>query len=190
MARQRAELTNALHIFWLKKYGYLDRNLTYKTGGIKWGDGSSMGFTVKKYSTDMPEEKSIINLYYMHTDGRTGIKESINYNIELAITLCNYGGKRYWFICPQCSRRAGVIYIVGKWFSCRHCGNIAYQAQFEGGKFRVGSICEQDVEKAEKEVKAEYYKGKPTKRYKRYLRMREKMDVSWIRGAKKLGIKF
>ena len=101
-----------------------------------------------------------------------------------------------WFICPlykngqYCGRRVGVLYNIGKWFGCRHCGEIAYQAQFEGGKFRMSSVCEPDVERAYNEIKREYYNGQPTRRYKRYLRLREKMDKSWRRAIIKFGMKF
>jgi hypothetical protein len=76
-----------------------------------------------------------------------------------------------------------VIYSVDKWFGCRYCANIAYQAQFEGGRFRIGSVTEPDVEKAYNEIKRFYYAGKPTRKYKRYLRLRDKMDNSWARAA-------
>ena len=199
MARNQAEQCNALSVFFLKKYGYFDKNLSYKSGTITWTYGlskSSVGITMGRDNWNTPDERTYINLRYTHTSNWDGEKSDMNFDIGLTSTPCNYGGKRYWFICPlskngrYCGRRVGVIYGIGKWFGCRHCGNIAYQAQFEGGNFRMGSVCEPDVEKAYNEVKTQYYKGKPTRRYKRYLRLRNKMDNSWMRAGIKFGMKF
>jgi len=88
-----------------------------------------------------------------------------------------------------CGKRVGVIYGVDKWFGCRYCADIAYQAQFEGGSFRVGSVTEPDVEKAYEEIKLEYYNGKPTRKYMRYLRLTDKMNNSWARVAMKFGMR-
>lgn len=50
------------------------------------------------------------------------------YDIILTPTKCNYGGYRYWFICPKCSRRVGVLYHAGV-LVCRHCINAPYKTQ-------------------------------------------------------------
>ena len=54
--------------------------------------------------------------------------KSYNYNVELLKTKCNYGGYRYWFACPKCSRRVGVLYCAGL-YVCRHCIGANYQTQ-------------------------------------------------------------
>ncbi len=198
MAKQQAEGSNRLSVFFLKKHGYFDKDLSWKSGTITWTYGysenkSSIGITMRRDNWNTLDERTFIKLNYTHTDHWSGEKADMNFDIELTDTPCRYGGKRYWFICPlskngqYCGKRVGVIYGIGKWFGCRHCGNIAYQSQFEGGSFRVGSVCEPDVEKAYNEVKTQYYKGKPTRRYKRYLRLRNKMDNSWLRMTARFG---
>jgi hypothetical protein len=115
MAKQEAEWSNRLSIFWLKKHGYLDGGWRY--GGIKWtyglsGNESSIGFTI---TTKAQDEEDHIRLQYTHTDKWSGKKESLDYKVNLTTTPCNYGGVRYWFICPlskngqYCGRRVGVI---------------------------------------------------------------------------------
>lgn len=199
MAKNQAGWSNALSIFFLKKYGYLDKSVSYKSGTITWSYGlsenkSRISISVIKDNLGTPQERVYANLRYTHTSNWDGEKSDMNFNVELATTPCNLGGgRRYWFICPltkngqYCGRRIGVIYAVGKWFGCRYCGNIAYNSQFEGGRYRVGSVCERDVEKAYDEIKRFYYNGKPTRRYKRYLRLREKMDNSWAKMAMRFG---
>ncbi len=193
MTRNIAEQTNTLRIFWLKKHGYLPRGGEYVHGSIKWiyglgGHENSIGFFVATKGND-----NHIRLYYTQTNGMSGEKEDFSYKVRLVTTPCNFGGTRYWFICPianngkPCGRRVGVLFQVGKYFGCRYCGEIAYDAQFQGGRLRPGSVTEPDVERALAEVKYKYYNGLPTRKYKRYLRLREKMDDSWRRMIARFG---
>ncbi|MCR4334451.1 MAG: hypothetical protein NUV47_01850 [Patescibacteria group bacterium] len=190
MSKPIAEQSNSLSIFWLKKYGYLDKDCSYKCGGITWTYGysknkNSISFSVIKDGCDTSEERAYINLRYTNTNKYSGGKDDIDYKIELTTTPCRYGGKRYWFICPlykneiYCGRRVGVIFSIGKWFGCRHCGNIAYSKQMVGGKYRWNGISILDLEKAEKEIKRYYYKGKPTRKYKRLMRLNEKFEQNY-----------
>src|SRR3989338_483803 len=111
MAKNQAEWSNSLRIFWLKKHGYLEGGLRY--GGIKWtygmsGNESSIGFTI---TTNVEGAGDNIRLQYTHTSRWDGEKNSMDNRIELTTTPCNLGGKRYWFICPlskngkYCGRR-------------------------------------------------------------------------------------
>jgi len=194
MARQQAEGSNRLSVFWLKKHGYLSQNGGWRYGSIKWtygsGSESSIGFSV---FTKVPDEADHIQLQYTHTNNQTGEKENMDYRVLLASTPCRYGGIRYWFICPltkngrYCGRRVGVIYSIGKWFGCRYCGNIAYQSQFEGGRHK-GFISIPDIERAEKEVKRYYYRGVPTRKYRKVERLNDKFNYSLIRAAGRLDL--
>lgn len=56
--------------------------------------------------------------------------KSYNYSVRLSKTTCNYGGHRYWFNCPSCSRRTSVLYCVGT-YVCRHCTRANYGSQLE-----------------------------------------------------------
>ena len=187
MAKQTAEGSNRLSIFWLKKNDFFPIGGGWRYGGIKWtyemsGNESSISFTI----TTNGSESDNIKLQYTHTNRQTDEKEDMDFRVELATTPCNYGGKRYWFICPlskngrYCGRRVGVLFSIGKWFGCRHCGEIAYAAQMESGKFRWNGISIKDIERAEKEVKRCYYNGKPTRKYKRLIRLNEKFESSFI----------
>ena len=54
--------------------------------------------------------------------------KAYSYEIALARTPCHYGGHRYWFICPHCSKRVGVLYCAGL-YVCRHCIGANYASQ-------------------------------------------------------------
>lgn len=201
MAKVIAEQSNSLSIFWLKKHGYLNRECSYQSGGIKWTYGlsdneSSIGFSVEKEGWGTPQETACIRLKYAHTSRMTNEKENMDYKIELTTTSCNYGGKRYWFICPltkngrYCGRRVGALFSIGKWFGCRHCGEIAYAKQMEGGKFRWNGVSIPDIERAEKEIKRYYYKGKPTRKYRRLIRLNNKFGDGLLMMNARLGNRF
>jgi len=198
MTKSIAEQSNSLSIFWLKKHGYLNKECSYQSGGISWSYGysdnkSSISFSIIKDSWGTTEEKAFINLRYTHTNHYTNVKEDMDYKIELSTTPCRYGGKRYWFTCPlskngrYCGKRVGVLFSIGKWFGCRHCGEIAYQKQMEGGKYRWNGVSIPDIERAEKEVKRCYYKGKPTRKYRRVMRLNDRFEEGLIGMMGKLG---
>ncbi len=191
MTKSIAEQSNSLSIFWLKKRGYLNKECSYQSGGINWSYGSSknkssIGFSVVKDNWGTPEEKAYVNLKYTHTDHYTNEKNDMDYKIQLTTTPCRYGGKRYWFICPltkagkYCGRRVGVMFCIGRWFGCRHCGEIAYAKQMVGGKYRWNGVSIPDIERAEKEVKRYYYKGKPTRKYRKVMRLNDKFEEGLI----------
>lgn len=60
---------------------------------------------------------------------RSGVEEQ---EITLARIPCGFGGHRYFFRCPQCESRAGVLYFSRGWFLCRICSNVVYDVKNEG----------------------------------------------------------
>lgn len=53
-----------------------------------------------------------------------------SYSIRLDKTPCNYGGYRYWFRCPSCSKRVSVLYCAGT-YVCRGCIGACYASQLQ-----------------------------------------------------------
>lgn len=195
-SKGKREAGNRLSVFWLKKHGYLNRECSHNSGGIKWtsgyGNESSIGFSVVKDDWGKPEERAYINLQYTHINRDSSDKESMDYRVELVTTPCRYGGRRYWFICPlsksgrYCGRRVGMLFSIGKWFGCRHCGDLTYSSRNQSGGYK-GFVSIPDIERAEKEVKRCYYRGKPTRRYRRVIRLNEKFENGYIRMLTRLG---
>lgn len=52
------------------------------------------------------------------------------YAIQIATTPCHYGGYRYWWQCPNCNKRVGVLYRAGLYI-CRHCMGFNYKSQHQ-----------------------------------------------------------
>ena len=63
----------------------------------------------------------------------------LNSRIILTYTRPNYGGVRWWFLCPilknglACNRRTGRLYLPRreKYFGCRQCHNLTYASSQE-----------------------------------------------------------
>ena len=108
------------------------REGNHKSGTWIWLDSltgkqvSSIGYEVDTTNAYL----RWVRLFYNIT--RTG--EAIDYKIRLATTHPNFGGLRWWFICPlvangkACNRRVGKIYIPpsGRYYGCRHCYDLTY----------------------------------------------------------------
>lgn len=72
-----------------------------------------------------------VTLSYRHRDYDEDWKDE-EYPVFLDSTHCNYGGERFWFLCPArgCLRRVAVLYS-GSVFACRHCYQLVYDSQRE-----------------------------------------------------------
>ena len=140
--RWTTEDSRAISIKFLKNHGHLNQEPMISSGSIQWSSRGlskgSVGFTVDTYTPDDPH----IHFCYNQTDKNTGVEESLDYKVQLTWTPCNYGGKRWWFICPlsrngvHCQKRVGVLYLAyGAYFGCRHCYNLTYTSCQESHKF-------------------------------------------------------
>jgi len=106
---------------------------------IQWRNnfGEITGSIGINVSTDEEKlEDNYVRLYYTQTDSSTKEKTKLDYKIELVTTPCNFGNKKYWFICPLVidkkpfQRRVAKLYLPpGKQhFGCRHCYNLTYES--------------------------------------------------------------
>ena len=63
------------------------------------------------------------------------------YNLSLKKSKTGFGGTRYWFSCPICNKRSGVIYrhSVSQILGCRRCLKLDYR------KHRYKGMIEEDT---------------------------------------------
>ena len=75
-----------------------------------------------------------LRLRYTSTNRTTKEETNLDYNVYVESTPCNYGGQRWWFLCPACHRRCRVLYLApgSVYFACRICHNLTYTSQQEG----------------------------------------------------------
>ena len=112
-------------------------------GSWSWSyDGESNGedrpFATIGYEADLTDEGDAWLRLHYRADG-----ESLDYRIRLVTTTPNYGGRRWWFICPVCRndggppRRVAKLYLPPgeRYFGSREAYALTYESCQEGGKY-------------------------------------------------------
>ncbi len=176
MSKTVVEDTKTISMQFLKKHNYLQRGsrggqITWTRSGM-WGEHkSSVGIHVVIMNI------MYLRIYYTQTDNHTQEKKDFDYKVQIVTTPCNYGGVRYWFVCPLgnkntgelCNRRIGTLYKDGDWFGCRHCWNLTYEARNKNRRNKYHVLFsvldyEDKIIKLQSQIKRKTYKGKPTKK--------------------------
>lgn len=188
-ARDTVESQRTLSIKWLKDNGYLKKD-SYKYGGIIW---SINGEKTGKINFSVCLDKRGDSISFNYKTRERGEKEwkDMNYEFNLLKTSCYFGGYRYWFecgLCKQniyCGRRVGILYQIGNYFGCRHCANLSYDSCNTSKKIRgyPFSVLTKSLKAEElyQNIKREFYNGKPTRKYKRYLKLRSFNEEELLR---------
>ena len=59
-----------------------------------------------------------------------GVKVA-NLSVELTPSKTAFGGKRYWFKCPKCSKRVGTLFVhpLTRAIGCRKCLGLGYRSR-------------------------------------------------------------
>ncbi len=179
--RIKADYLHKIEIFWLKKNKLL--KYFYKRTNITWGD-SSIGIEINRTGLETPEGNFVRLIYSIKS-------QKYDYNVQLTTSNCNYGRFRYWFSCPSCSRRVGVLYFREKYFYCRHCNYLTYESKNLNGHLKkVGRIISfRELETIENEVKRQYYNGKMTRKYVRFLKINDKASLAYRANISLLSLK-
>lgn len=180
MAKDTCEAARRISIFWLKKHEYLNG---IRGGTLSWNRNGTPSGSIS-IAVDLVSPQPYARLVYTSTNRWSGEKNEMDYKVPIATAKCHFGGVRYWFICPlvkngiPCTRRVGVLYDIDKWYGCRHCANLAYQSQQETHTGRWGYIgkafnLERKVNEAMAGIRVKYWRGRPTKRFARILKMKQ-----------------
>ena len=156
-----------LSVFWLNKNKYLrDGNMD----SITWSQGGQEVLTVA-YCVILRDGQTDFFIVDPYT--RKG------FQINLKSTSCNYGGKRWWFLCPvkNCSKLIGVLYKTPDlgFFACRKCLNLTYKSSKLSGRHKkIGKyLLIPELKTIEAGFKKRFYRDDLTKRYKTFLKKRE-----------------
>lgn len=184
--KDTVEDCRSVSISFLKKGDYF---CGYRSGGIVWKNSygeetSSIGVAVSTMDGD-----NCVRFQYTTTDRNTGEKTEYDYKVRLTTTRCNFGGVRYWFVCPltrdgvYCGRRVAKLYKVpgAHYFGCRHCYNLSYESRNETRTGRIGVFrnvmkVERQIKELHSQIKRWTYKGRPTKKVRKLLTLQEKMS--------------
>ncbi len=184
--KDTVEDCKSISISLLRKYGYLCSNRSeqiYWTNSITGKETGSIGITVS-----ITEAEKFVRFYYTVTDRHTGEKTDYNYKVRLTTTPCNFGGVRYWFICPLaingvCGKRVGTLFLAPgrEYFGCRHCYNLSYVSRNEPRFARFGNIgyplkAERQYKELYEKIKRWTYKGRPTKKVRKLQNLKQRKE--------------
>ena len=108
------------------------------SGTLSWNRNGEPAGSIS-YKCDMREiEQSSLELIFSVSDPWSGEKQSIEQRIVLTHTVPNYGGRRWWMLCPVNGRRVRKIYCPagGGRFASRTAWKLGYRSQRESERDR------------------------------------------------------
>ena len=187
-ARSTIEEVKRIEMPALKKLGYLSNKNQHIQGRIDWNfNGNPSGNIWIDINTEEDISPYIRLEYGIKQNGEPEEnRRQYDYKFQLEKLPCYFGGFRWFFHCGltkngvYCGRRVRVLYNVGDYFGCRHCTSLSYQSCNESryhrsGYFRVFSTMNK-ADRYREKLKRYYYRGVPTKKYERYLKMTKGLD--------------
>ena len=109
---------------------------------------------------------------------REGNNTPYDLEVSLVTTSCNFGGVRYWFACPECSKRVGGLYLAPgeRYFMCRKCNKLTYHSRNRCVMAALGHTSRQK-EKLKSEIKRWTWRGRPTRKVRRLQALERKEEV-------------
>lgn len=161
-------------VFKLRRWGMLNSNVN---GILRWvnnrsGKKSSIGVIVQ--ITDDPH----VRFVYKITD-RHGKQTDYAQEVSLTKTRCNLGGYRYWFVCPCCYKRVGVLYFApgDVHFRCRLCNNLTYYSRNESNPYAILGETDRKMKKLQSQIKRWTWRGRPTRKVRQLRCLQHKMNA-------------
>ncbi len=191
--RAEADGLKKISVGFLNKHGYFERG--YRSGVITWTSGWDESKSNISISSTINDDTQKVHITYTITK-HDGEKKDIDYDVPLTATPCNYGSERYWFTCPlyrngrYCGRRVGTLYLGnGDYFGCRHCYDLTYASRNASEMYK-GFVSAPDIDAQREKVKRMYYRGEPTRNYRKYLKMEEQFEMGLFKAVAKLDKRF
>lgn len=167
-----------LKLSYLLNNGYLSKGSIFH-GQFNWTNGDKIGIDIH-----YTEKEQFIRLYYVHTDWE-GNKTDYEYKIQLTFVPSNLGkGKVPYFVCPLSGKRCRILYRAygSRIWKSREAyqHRIYYPSQTSSKLSKMNDKywqLEREIEAIYKDTRYQtHYNGKPTRRYKRYLKLLEEQE--------------
>jgi len=165
MSKITAEQMQKIEIWWLLKDM---KGKLQKEGGFTYTynyEEENIGYRIQ-LDTDQPY---ILFIFSSLLDKVVDIADSIQ-KVHVTKTSCHFGKHRYWFNCPSCNRRVGVLYRHSEYFVCRHCKDLTYLSRNISSDLHVAAVRIQ-IDKLEKCMKRHTWRGRPTRKQRRLDRL-------------------
>lgn len=104
-------------------------------GSLRWSrmgrETAAIGFMAL-----MDGDRPAVRLSYTTTPVG-GQPAKRDYLLQVEATQPNYGGRRWWWLCPRCQKRVGVLWLCSeaRRFECRGCCGLTYESSQESHKY-------------------------------------------------------
>lgn len=134
--KTRVDEARSIDILELQRHGVFAKGSArgWKSSWLRDGEVvASLSYRVELGATG----PTGLRFVYSITEIQTVEKKDYNYVIPVTSTPCNYGGKRWWFLCPlaansyACHRRVRIVYLPpgANYFGCRECHRLTYESR-------------------------------------------------------------
>jgi len=134
--RPTADMSKRIDIAWMvRTKRAIPGNLIYSS--LYWNIGGEPAGSIS-YEADMVDPHlSELRLSYWRGSGED--REQVKQTVSLVFTEPNYGGRRWWLICPYSLHRVGKLYLPngGDRFAGRKAWRLGYNSQRVARRDRV-----------------------------------------------------
>lgn len=172
--KARAEESCDLSIYRLRKQGMLSGNAYMP---ITWVMSNTGKETSISLTIDITTDNPYARFQYRITDQNAN-KTDYDYQVSLVTTPCNFGGVRYWFECPFCRGRVGVLYLApgDNHFRCRHCNDLSYHSRNRCVMGAFGHTSRQ-IDELRSQIKRWTWRGRPTRKVRKLRMLEQKASI-------------
>ena len=149
---------------------------------IDWNDNNKVLIRINLLN----KNNSHMKIKYTATE-KGSLPINIDRKIKMEPVPCNFGGSRWYFICNCgrnniiCNKRCSILFQDRTKFCCRDCAKITYKSSEDNNKIKKSLY--RDMYYSFKsyrylldEVKTRYYNGKPTRKFRNYLKTLSKIN--------------
>lgn len=126
--RPTANAAKKIDLAWMIRTGRAKPG-KWVSGSLSWSWGSTPAGSIS-YVANM-EDVSASYLRLMYWSGGGADRQHMEQVVRLIFTEPNFGGRRWWMMCPYSGRRAAKLYMPagGDRFASRNAWKLGYQSQ-------------------------------------------------------------
>ena len=130
-SRRRVEAGLFLSIEALADHGLLSGDTEAPTTVLTWLGPGEIPMASATATVEIDGTPGVRVIQMQYNVEVYGDSYSVREAIALTATGVGNGGHRWWFTCPACGCRRGVLYLPPgeRYFACRHCHGLVYNSQ-------------------------------------------------------------
>jgi hypothetical protein len=122
--------------------------VTLRKHGLLSGRGAGQRFTWRDEQGEVVSSINVVvdmdnepnpSARFRYTVKSNGVLHDVDQRMALTPTPTRHEGRRWWYTCPACERRAGVLHLPPgeMYFACRSCHDLSYRSRWRGYKASI-----------------------------------------------------